>query len=443
MDQVTAEYFELLRFPSVGADPAHLDDCRACANWLTHWLEARGFDVEAFGSADSPKVLFAERAGAAAAPTLLVYGHYDVQPADPVEEWRTPPFEPTVVGDRVFCRGAQDDKGQTFAFLTGLTEALAEARNPPTVKILLDGQEESGSGELSALAPGLADRMKADALLVCDTAAAEDLRPAIIAGLRGVAHLTVRLDGPSRDLHSGEYGGAAPNPAAAIARLVASLHHSDGTIAVPGFRDGVLAPTHEELHLAEAGFPTDLALETDIGCPPVGGQLGKTSVQRVSFEPTIEVNGIHSGYGGAGAKTVIPSTAFAKISVRYVAGQDPDRSFAALVDHLKRNVPRGMRLSIEAENAGAPALRVNLGSPLVARAEAELTKMDPRGPVFVWDGASIPVLSTIVRVSGAEPLLVGWGQPEDRIHSPNESYSFAQFERARTWGARILQALCH
>lgn len=436
MDQVREDYFELLRFASVGADAAHLGDCRACAAWLSAWFAARGFSVRAEGPDDAPQVLLAERAGSAGAPTLLVYGHYDVQPADPEEAWRTPPFEPTVHDGRVYCRGAQDDKGQTFAFLTGLTEALAELPQPPTVKVVLDGQEESGSGVLTALAPGLADWLKADVLLVCDTSAAEDLRPAIVAGLRGVAHLTVRLDGPTRDLHSGEYGGLAPNPAAGLARLIASLHNPDGSIAVAGFRDGMLAPTHEELSLAAAGFPSDLAVETDIGCPPVGGQLGKTAVQRVSFEPTVEVNGIHSGYGGAGAKTVIPSMAVAKLSLRYVAGQDPARAFTALTAHLERNVPRGLRLTVEEVNAGAPALRVSPASFVCTWAQQALGEMDARGPVFVWDGASIPVLSVLAAVSGAQPLLVGWGQSADRIHSPNESFSFRQFDLARVWGRR-------
>ena len=444
------DYFELLRFPTVGAEKEHLRDCVQCATWLKKWLKGIGAEAELVLPCSGDRnvaaptalpVVFAEFKGQEGATTVLVYGHYDVQPADPLGEWKTPPFEPTVVGDRVYCRGAQDDKGQTFAFLTGLTDALAEREAPPTVKIVLDGQEESGSGVLTALAPGLADRLRADVLLVCDTAAAEGLRPAIVAGLRGVAHLTVRLDGPARDLHSGEYGGVAPNPAAAIARLVASLHNPDGSIAVAGFRDGAVAPTHEELELAAAGFPSDLAIETDIGCPPVGGQLGKAAVQRVSFEPTIEVNGLHSGYGGPGAKTVIPASAFAKLSLRYVTGQVPERAFAALRTHLEVNVPLGMRLTVEAADAGSPALRLAPDAPVMAQARRVLAEMDSRGPVFVWDGASIPVLSTLVAVSGASPLLVGWGQAADRIHSPNESFSFGQFERACTWGRRVLDCL--
>lgn len=445
------EYFELLRIESIGADPAHLKDCVDCASWLKKWLAGAGFSGELLypgspAAALPPPVLFAERKGDEGAPVILFYGHYDVQPADPVQEWSTPPFEPTVVEDRVYCRGAQDDKGQFFAFLCGLKDFLADragsGRGPvPTFKIVLEGQEECGSAALSEIAPQIRRKLAADVLLVCDTGASAGLRPAIIAGLRGVSHFTVRLSGASRDLHSGEYGGLAPNAAQAMAALLASLHNRDGSVAVFGFRDGIEPPEHEELRLAGEFAPTDEELAVDIGCSPCGGQMGKTSVQRVSFEPTIEINGIHSGYGGPGSKTVIPCEAVAKISVRLVPGQTPRGAFEAVRRHLEDNVPRGMKLSVEGFTPGASGFRLPLASPLFRLAEDVLKEMDGRGPAFVWDGASIPVVSVLREVSGAAPLLVGWGQPEDRIHSPNESYSFRQFDKAREWAVRILRAL--
>ena len=252
---------------------------------------------------------------------------------------------------------------------------------------------------------------------------------------------TIRLDGPSRDLHSGEYGGVSPNPAQGIAELVASLHLPDGSIAVAGFRDGIENPTHDELAKAEALGPSEESLAEDIGCEPCGGQTGKTVVQRNSFEPTIEVNGIHSGYGGPGAKTVIPSSAFAKISMRLVPGQSPRGAFAAVRAHLEDRCPKGMKLSFEDVLEGTAAFRLPLASPLFRLASDVLAEMDPRGPAFQWCGASIPVLSILREASGAAPLIVGWGQAEDRIHSPNESYSLEQFDRAREWGRRILSAL--
>ena len=445
-ESVKNEYFELLKFETVGGDPAKLRDCVDCASWLRRWLGKLGFEGEMLypevkGAAMPPPILFAERKGDDGAPTILVYGHYDVQPTDPISEWKTPPFEPTEIDGRVYCRGSQDDKGQFFAFLCGVRDFLSGASVKPTLKVVLEGQEESGSAALEEMAPSLRRKLAADVLLVCDTSAAANMRPAIIAGLRGVSHFTIRLSGANRDLHSGEYGGLAPNAAQAMSELVASLHLRDGSIAVAGFRDGIIPPEHDELKAAEISAPTKEELETDIGCEPVGGQLGRTIVQRNGFDPTIEVNGIHSGYGGPGAKTVIPCEAVAKISMRLVPGQTPRGAFEAVRTHLEANVPRGMKLSIEDYNPGAGGFRLPLSSPLFRLAGHVLCEMDSRGPVFVWDGASIPVVSAIREASGAAPLIVGWGQPEDRIHSPNESYSFVQFEKARDWARRILSAL--
>jgi len=448
-ENIRREYFELLKFETIGADPAKLRECAQCAAWLRKWLEALGFHGELVmpdvkdGKA-APPILLAERPGTEGSTTILFYGHYDVQPPDPLAEWETPPFEPTEKDRRIYCRGAQDDKGQFFAFLCGMRDylsGLAEGAPCPTIKILLEGQEESGSAALEELAPGMRRKLAADVLLVCDTSASAGLRPAIVAGLRGVSHFTVRLSGANRDLHSGEYGGLAPNAAQAIAELVASLHNPDGSIAVFGFCDGIVAPEHEERRLAEAFAPKEDEVARDIGCEPVGGQLGKTIAQRNSFEPTIEVNGIHSGYGGPGSKTVIPCEAVAKLSMRLVPGQTPRGAFEAVRKHLEDRVPRGMKLSIEEYCPGAAGFRLPLASPLFRLADHILGEMDERGPVFLWVGASIPVISAVKESSGAAPLIVGWGQPEDRIHSPNESYSFAQFDKAREWARCILSSL--
>ena len=458
------EYFELLKIETIGADPLHLKDCVTAAMWLKKWLEGIGASAELVVPTQpstsnlqpptSIPVVVAERKGAEGAPTVLIYGHYDVQPVDPLAEWQTPPFEPTVKDDgRIYCRGSQDDKGQFFAFLCGIREYLNNQQpatsnqqpttNTPTVKFVLEGQEESGSGALFRLLEDreFRKRIAADVLLVCDTSAGVDLRPAIIAGLRGVCNFTVKLEGANRDLHSGEYGGIAPNVAQGIAELVASLHNPDGSIAVAGFRDGMIPPSHEELEAAEAGFATDEQLKADIGCDPCGGQRGRTSVQRNSFEPTIEINGIHSGYGGPGSKTVIPCEALAKISMRLVPGQSPRLAYDAVRTHLKDHCPRGMRLSFPEEPGLSGAMRLPLSSPIFRLASDALSELDPRGPVFLWDGASIPVVAAVKDATGAAPLLVGWGQPEDKIHSPNESYSFKQFSLAKQWAVKILTAL--
>ena len=463
-EMILKEYFELLRFPTIGAEPMRLKDCVDCAMWLKKWLAPQGFAVELMQAPKmlgTPPILLAERKGTEGAPTVLFYGHYDVQPPDPLDAWETPPFEPTLKDDgRVYCRGAQDDKGQFFSFLCGLRNFLrgrletrderreGEDERPetrgapvPTIKIVLEGQEESGSTALAALAPTIKDRLRADVLLVCDTSAAADLRPAIVAGLRGVSHFTVRLEAANYDLHSGEHGGIAPNPAQGMAELIASLHNPDGSIAVRGFCDHVVPPTDEERAAAESAAVTPEEYEKTTGVAPVGGEAGLTLTERNSFRPTIEVNGIHSGYGGPGSKTVIPAGALAKLSMRLVPDQNPDEVMAAVERHLKQHTPRGMKLFIEDLTGEAAGFRLPLASPVFRLAASVLEELDPRGAVYQWDGASIPVVSTLKTCSGAAPLLVGFGQPEDRIHSPNESYGLNQFARAMAWAEKILAAL--
>ncbi len=451
------EYFELLRMPTVGADPMHLRDCVQAATWLKKWLAAIGAEAELVvppiapsGNRDAPArndqvpVVFGELKGPEGATTVLVYGHYDVQPPDPLELWNSPPFEPTARDGRIYARGAQDDKGQFFAMLCGIRSLVAErGRLHVSLKFVLEGQEESGSGALFALLedPAFRKRVAADVLLVSDTSAAAGLRPAIVAGLRGVCHFTVALAAANRDLHSGEYGGIAPNAAQGMAELVASLHRPDGAIAVDGFCDGIEPPTDDELAAAEAGFATEADMEADIGTKPCGGESGKPLVVRNGFEPTIEVNGIHTGYGGPGSKTVIPCKAVAKMSMRLVPGQSPAACFEAVKRHLRERCPQGMEVTFPEDSGLSAALRLPLASPLFRLAEEVLKEMDARGPVFAWDGASIPVVSALRLASGAAPLLVGWGQPEDCIHSPNESYSPEQFAKAREWARRIVSAL--
>ena len=449
----SSEYFELLRFPTIGAEPLHLRDCVQCATWLRKWLQGIGAEAELVvppvaggeqGAGTAVPVVFGELKGAEGATTVLVYGHYDVQPPDPLELWMTPPFEPTVKGDRIYCRGAQDDKGQLFAFLCGLRRHLATRSSAAlNFKFVFEGQEESGSATLFKLLEDrqFRRRVSADVLLVADTSAAADLRPAIVAGLRGVNHFTVTLTAASCDLHSGEYGGIAPNAAQGMAELIGSLHNQDGSIAVAGFRDGIVPPSHEELEAAEAGLMDERGYADDIGCEPCGGQLGKTIAQRNAFEPTIEVNGIHSGYGGPGSKTVIPCSAVAKLSTRLVPGQDPRAAYEAVKTHLQERCPRGMHVVLSELSGVAPGFRLPLASPLFRLAEDVLREIDGRGAVFQWDGASIPVVSALKEASCASPLLVGWGQPQDCIHSPNESYSVRQFLRCGEWAEKIAAAL--
>lgn len=441
---ILERWFELLRLPTVGADPRRLGDCARAAAWLKHYLRPLGFEVNIMTPPEGlpVPVLLATRPGTrTAASTVLFYGHYDVQPEDPVDSWNTPPFEPTLVDERVYARGAQDNKGQMFAFLEAL-RAMIEADKPlPHITLIIEGQEESGSTAITALVPEIADQLRADIMMVSDTSAGPDSQPAIVAGLRGIQHLTVTLSGPSYDLHSGFHGGVAPNPAQGMAHLLASLHNPDGSIAVKEFCDYITPPLPEELEAAHLSAISDEKYIEEIGCPPLGGEVALPPVERVGFKPTIEVNGIHTGYGGPGSKTVIPCDAMAKISMRLVPGQVPTRALAAVANHLKEHTPPGMTLTLSELCPGAPGFRLPMNSPAFRIAADVLTRMDERGPLYRWEGGSIPIVATLQRVSGAAPLLVGFGREEDKIHSPNESFGIDQFVSVMTWSTMMLGEL--
>jgi acetylornithine deacetylase/succinyl-diaminopimelate desuccinylase-like protein len=438
--QILADWFELLRFPSIGADRQRLGDCSRCAAWLKRYVRAMGFVTEIRLANEHP-VLLAERPGKPGAPVVLFYGHYDVQPADPLELWSSQPFEPELREGRVYARGASDNKGQIFAFLQGVAALLAAGVEVPTIRLVLEGEEESGSDGLIACLSQWRQSLQADVMLVSDSSAHASGRPAIIAGMRGILHLTVTLRGATRDLHSGSHGGVAPNASAGMARLLASLHDAQGRIAVPGFLECVVPPTPQELACAQAE-PFDAAeYERTIGVAPLGGEAGLSAVERASFRPTIEVNGVHSGYGGPGSKTVLPAQAVAKLSARLCPGQSPRASGEQIVAHLQANCPPGLTLEISELSTGAPALRLSLETPVMRLAEEVLQQLDPRGAVFEWMGASIPVIGALRDVSGASPLLVGFAREEDAIHAPNESFGLDQFQADMTYASLILAAL--
>ena len=439
-EAILADWFELLRIPTVGNDRQRLRECSQCTAWLKRFLRPMGFETDIRLTSGQP-VLLAERPGRPGAPTVLFYGHYDVQPADPLELWKSAPFEPELRDGRVYARGASDNKGQLFAFLQGVAALIAAGIELPTLRLVLDGEEESGSNGLLASINGWRQQLQADVMMVCDTNAHESGRPAIIAGLRGILHLTATLRGAPRDLHSGTHGGVAPNAAAGMARLLASLHDDHGRIAVPGFLEQVTPPTPQELELALAVPFDPQQYEREIGVAPAGGETGISAVERNSFRPTIEINGVHSGYGGPGSKTVIPSLAMAKISARLCPGQSPQACCDQIIEHLRARCPPGLTLEISDISTGAPALRLPLQTPLVRMAGEVLQQIDPRGPVFKWEGASIPVIGALRDISGASPLLVGFSREEDSIHAPNESFGLDQFQDDMAYACLMLHAL--
>lgn len=440
---IKAEWFEFLRFPSVGTNPAHLDDCRACAEWLNTWLARLGFDVRFIGGDNVPNTVYAVRPAddGTDKKRVMMYGHYDVQPADPIELWDTDPWVPTERDGCVFARGAQDDKGQFFFQLAAVRFCVENKIPLPEIRVVIDGQEEGGSHVLLDAIRHTPELFGADILMVADTSMTEDNRPAITAGLRGISSVSFRLDGPSHDLHSGKHGGMAPNPAQALAHIVAALHNADGSIAVENFMDDFVPPHDDDLDIVLAEPFDAAAYAAETGIAPLGTDTAIPPQVRGTLYPTIEVNGFHSGYGGAGGKTIIPAWAEVKLSMRLCRGQDGERCVAAVVRHFEERVRNGLRLTVTFREPGAPAFKVALDSAAMTLAKSVLDDMSPRGSVIVWDGASIPVVGVLANASGADALLVGFGLERDRIHAPNESFALDRAEMAFTYAARMLSAL--
>lgn len=427
-ERYLAEWTRFLEFPSVSAVAEHAADCRRCAEWLAAHLRGMGFSVRLIPTRSNP-VVFAERTGRPGVPTVLFYGHYDVQPVDPIGLWTTPPFTPTLRDGRLYARGAQDNKGQTFAALKAIEALIAADALPGTLKILIEGDEETGQMPLLDVLAGERDALRADLVIAADTGTVGSGAPTLTMGLRGIVHLTAVLKGAGHDLHSGVHGGRAPNPVHGAARLIASLHDATGRVAVEGFYDGVRAPTPDERRLANTPpFDSDWYQRTT-GVPPVGGEAEYTPPERTGFRPAVDANGLHSGYGGAGSKTIIPSEALIKLSARLVPGQDPGRILQGLADHLRRHTPAGFSLEITEQGVGGPAVRVALDSPAVRLARDVLGQLSDQPVAFLWEGASVPILSHLPAVAGGDMLLVGFGGEADNIHAPNESYSLEQFRK--------------
>ena len=439
-NRMMEEWEQLLRFDSISADPGHHKVCLDCADWLVDHLAGMGFESTLLETVNKPCV-YAERLVDADAPTVLFYGHYDVQPVDPLDKWVDPPFEPTWRDGRLYARGAEDNKGQFFFVLKAL-EALVKADAlPVNLKIILEGEEEFGSEGITLALPEWRDLLQADILLVTDTNMLGEGTPAVVMGLRGIIHLTVELDGPGHDLHSGIHGGKALNPAACMARLLAGLHDDDGRILVEGFYDGVSDPSAEERELANS-TPFDPAVYlASTGASASGGESAYSVAERVGFRPTIEVNGITSGYGGAGMKTIVPASAQAKLSARLVAGQDPAACMEMIKRHLSKTAHRDIRVSFPEEGVGGPALSLNSQSPYVGLTQSVLKEVTDRDAILLWEGASIPILTLLAEVSGAEPLLSGFGSDAGNAHAPNESFSLEQFRHGFLYICGLLSRL--
>lgn len=441
-DRFIHEWKEFLRFPSVSTSEQHKADCARCADWLRSHLADMGFETRLVPTSSHPLV-FAERPGKPGIPSVLFYGHYDVQPEDPVELWKTPPFEPTLINGRLYARGAQDNKGQLFAALKAIETLIRNNAPLGTIKILIEGDEETGRMEILKVLYQQRDLLKADIVMAADTSAVSSGAPTITMGLRGIAHMTIVVSGPDHDLHSGVHGGRVPNPAIGLCQLIASLHTKDGRVAVNGFYDGVHPPSAEERLLANAA-PLDPAWYRSVtGVLPIAGEQDFTPVERTGFRPAIDINGIHSGYGGLGSKTIIPAQAMAKLSARLVPGQESQRILDLVNEHLRKHLPAGLTLEITEQGTGGPAYRGELSSPSIKIARQVLGELSEKPTAFLWEGASVPILSFLPQIAGGEAILVGFGSEADNIHAPNESYSLNQFEQGFLYTGLFLDQLGH
>lgn len=418
----------LLRIPSISTAPEHSADVAAAAAFVASSLKAAGLEnVAVIPSAGHPLV-YADWLHAPGKPTVLCYGHYDVQPPDPLELWKTPPFEPTVRDGNLYARGSADDKGQMYMHVKAIEALFAvHGKLPLNVKFLIEGEEEVGGEAIARYVAENPDKLKADVALVSDTALYAEGIPTLCIGLRGLIYMEVEATGPKRDLHSGLYGGAAPNAVYGLIELLAKAKDADGRIQIPGFYDQVAEPAPAELAswrslpFSEAEF-----LSKEVGSPCLTGEPGRMVLERVWSRPTLEVHGIAGGFTGTGAKTVIPATATAKVSMRMVPNQDPDAMYAAFEKWVANHTPAGIRTKVR-KLSGGPAVVVNPEHPAIHEAAAAFSEILNAPCVFIRSGGSVPIVGDFAHHLGIPTVMMGLGLPDDGLHSPNEKFKLDNF----------------
>lgn len=437
----TDELLGFLRIPSVSTLSQHAPDVRVAADWVLNHLKRLDFDATLFTTERHP-IVYGESCKAPGKPTLLIYGHYDVQPPDPLNEWVTPPFSPHLRDGYVYARGACDDKGQFFTYLKALEAVLAvEGTLPVNVKVLVEGEEEIGSPSLAPFLKQHQSRLKADAVAISDGSQLAPGLPAITYGLRGLSYLQVNVQGPRFDLHSGVFGGVVQNPVTALIGMLAQLNNPDGTVAIPGFYDGV-APLElwERQAMASLQFDEE-KLKDYLGVDVLVGETAYSALERKTARPTIDMNGIWGGFSGEGAKTIIPARAGAKVSMRLVPNQSPRKINALFKEHLLKLAPPGVRIEVT-ELHGADPVLISRHQPSVRAAEKAIEVGFGKAPVFIREGGSIPIVNLLKEMLGCEAiLLLGWGSPDDGAHSPNERFNLEDFHRGIRSAAALLYEL--
>ncbi|MFC3205777.1 M20/M25/M40 family metallo-hydrolase [Aquamicrobium soli] len=445
LDHSLQRLFELLRLKSISTDPAFAAECRKGAEWLVADLKSIGFDASVRATPGHPMVV-AHHDGPAGAPHVLFYGHYDVQPVDPLDLWESDPFSPALkeVAPRhkvITGRGSADDKGQLMTFVEACRAWKAvHGSLPCRITILFEGEEESGSPSLKPFLEANAEELKADFALVCDTDMWDRDTPSICTSLRGLVGEEVVVTAANRDLHSGMYGGPAANPIRILARILADVHDENGRVTIPGFYDGVEETPSQVLQSWETLGQTAENFLGPIGLSQPAGEKGRSVTEMVWARPTAEFNGISGGYEGKGFKTVIAAEAMAKVSFRLVHKQDPDKIRAAFRKFVEGRLPADCSVAFH-PHGGSPAIQLSYDSPFVAKAKSALSEEWPKPAVLTGSGGSIPVVGDFQTYLGMESLLVGFGLADDRIHSPNEKYELSSFHKGQRSWARILDAL--
>lgn len=423
------ELLDFLRIPSISTLPEHKQDVAQAAQFVSGSLERAGLEnVEVIQTARHPLV-YADWLRAPGRPTVLCYGHYDVQPPDPLELWKSPPFEPSIRDGNIYARGACDDKGQMYMHIKAVEalRAVYDGKLPVNLKFLIEGEEEVGGESISKYVPRHKDKLKADVALVSDTELFADGVPTLCIGLRGLVYLEIEATGPARDLHSGMYGGAAPNAVYGLIELLSKAKDADGHILIPGLYDHIVPPDPAEIESwNRLPFSEEEFLKHEVGSTALTGEPDQSVLARIWARPTFEVHGIAGGFTGAGAKTVIPAKATAKVSVRLVPGQDPERVLAALNDWTKQNTPKGIQVEVRVLSAG-PAISVNPNHPAIDIAAKAFSEALGKPTVFIRSGGSIPIVGEFASHLGIPTVLMGFGLPDDGLHSPNEKYQIGNY----------------
>jgi len=425
-DRFLEELLALLRIPSVSARSEHKPDMQACAEAVKTRLEEAGATIVTIYQTDGHPIVYAEKIIDPSKPTVLVYGHYDVQPADPLELWHSGPFEPLLKDGKIFARGACDDKGQFYMHVKALETFTKTNSQPTNIKFLIEGEEEIGSPNLATFVKHNKDLLKADVILISDTSMLSMENPSIDTGVRGLSYIEVEVTGPNRDLHSGVYGGAVANPITMLAKMIASCHDENNHITIPGFYDDVLeATTEERAKMAQAPFDAT-EYKKDLGVTELWGEKGYTTNERTGIRPTLEVNGIWGGYTGEGAKTVLPSKAFAKISCRLVPNQSSAKITEKILNYFKSIAPEGVTVKAEEHHGGEPYLTPIDYIAYRAAAKAIRTTFG-KDPIPVRGGGSIPICALFEKELGLKIVFLGFGLDSDNLHSPNEKYNIENF----------------